>query len=255
MTVQLEFRNDFAFITLDRPEALNALNFQTLKDLGSTLDRIEESSARAIFFRGSGEKAFCAGADISELRGRTAIQELDGSLLGQTVFNRIETFKIPSLALIQGYALGGGCELALACTFRIASEKARFGLPEVKLGLVPGYGGTQRLARLIGPSKALEIMMTGRLVDAHEAFSIGLVNRVVSDDLLDASIEFAQSFSKFSLTTIRLIRDAVRRGMDSSLHQGLRIEADLSTISYRSFDGQEGLSAFSEKRKAVFKDK
>ena len=176
-------------------------------------------------------------------------------MLGQTVFNRIETFKIPSLALIQGYALGGGCELALACTFRIASEKARFGLPEVKLGLVPGYGGTQRLARLIGPSKALEIMMTGRLVDAHEAFSIGLVNRVVSDDLLDASIEFAQSFSKFSLTTIRLIRDAVRRGMDSSLHQGLRIEADLSTISYMSFDGQECLSAFSEKRKAVFKDK
>jgi len=255
MAVQLEFDNDFAFITLNRPEALNALNFQTLKDIGLALDHIEASSARAVFFKGAGDKAFCAGADISELRGRTAIEELDGSLLGQSLFNRIENFKVPSLALVQGYALGGGCELALACTFRIGTDKARFGLPEVKLGLVPGYGGTQRLPRLIGPAKALEIMMTGRMVDAHEALQIGLINRIFPSNLVEASIEFAQGFSKFSLTTTRLIREAVRRGMDSSLNQGLRIEADLSTITYRSFDGQEGLSAFSEKRPPVFKDR
>ena len=173
--IDLTRHDEFAVLTLSRPAVHNALSFELLRSLDSTLDQVEESDARCLIVRGAGQKAFCAGADISELSNRTLEQELDATLDGQRVISRLETLRQPSIALVNGYALGGGCELALACTFRLATSSARFGLPEVKLGLVPGYGGTQRLSRLIGVPRALEVMMSGRLIETEEALRVGLV--------------------------------------------------------------------------------
>lgn len=255
MSIELKRREEFAIVTIDRAAALNALNYGMLRALGRTLDEVESSDARAVFFTGAGVKAFCAGADIGELHGRTIPEEFAGTRLGQELFTRIENFALPSVAVVNGYALGGGCELAMACTFRIGTAAAKFGLPEVKLGLVPGYGGTQRLPRLVGMAVALEILMTGRMVPAEEALRIGLLNRVVEGDPLEAAMQFARAFSGHGLLALRLIRDAALRGRDTTLRDGLRIEADLSTLSMRSEDGREGPRAFLEKRPPVFGDK
>jgi len=255
MTVELKRYGDFAAITLNRPEALNALSFDIIREIGAAIDKAAcMQGLRALFFTGAGEKAFCAGADIKELRHRSLMEQKGGAELGQAVFAKLDDLPVASIALVNGYAFGGGLELALACTFRLASKNAKFGLPEIKLGLIPGYGGTQRLPRLIGDSRALEMIMTGRTVDADEALHLGLINRVAEGPLAAAGEEFARTFSDYSLPVLALARRAVQRAADHPLHDGLKIEADLSTLAYRTADAEEGMAAFEEKRKPEFKD-
>lgn len=255
MFIEYKRVDEFSVLTLNRPESLNALSFAMLREFSSHLDQIEASDARALIITGAGEKAFCAGADITELTGRPILDEYASTEYGQNLFSRLERLRVPSIALVNGFALGGGCEMALASTFRLATPRARFGLPEVKLGLVPGYGGTQRLPRLIGLGPALELMMSGRFVDAQEALRIGLVHRIVEGDPLTAAIEYGRQFTKFSLLALRLIRESAQRGLNTSLPEGLKIEADLSTLSMESADGREGTKAFVEKRAANFQDR
>jgi enoyl-CoA hydratase len=255
MNVKLTKTGNCALLTLDRPEALNALSNQIIRDIGAAFDEVATwSDVRALLITGAGDKAFCAGADIKELRNRRLIDQKRGAELGQAVFAKLDTLPIASIALVNGYAFGGGSELALACTFRLASPNAVFGLPEIKLGLIPGYGGTQRLPRLIGEGRALEIIMTARNVKADEAERIGLVNAVVEGDLLEAGLEFAGRFTRYSLPVLEFSRRAIQRAHDLPLHEGLRVEADLSTLAYRTNDAEEGMAAFQEKRKAEFKD-
>lgn len=254
MAVNLTRRDEAAIITLDRPEALNALSFSILRELGGVFDEVEASDARVLMITGAGGKAFCAGADIEELRNRTLVEQKRGAELGQGVFARLDTLAIPSLALINGFAFGGGLELALACTFRLATPNAKMGLPEIKLGLIPGYGGTQRLPRTVGEARALEMIMTGRTVDAQEAERIGLVNRVVEGDVLDEGLAFARQFTRYSLPVLGLARAAVKRAFDAPIHEGLKSEAEMSTLAYQTRDADEGMAAFTEKRKAEFND-
>lgn len=254
MTVKLTQREEFAIMTLDRQEALNALSFAIIEDISRAIDEAAEMPVRALIITGAGEKAFCAGADIKELRGRDLMAQKRGAEKGQAIFAKLDSFLVPSIAAINGYAFGGGLELAMACTFRVASPNAKMGLPEIKLGLIPGYGGTQRLPRLVGEARALEMIMTGRTVAAEEAERIGLVNRVVEGDTLEGAIAFARNFTCFSLPVLGFARDAVRRALDLPIHEGLKVEADLSTIAFRTADAEEGMAAFAEKRKAEFKD-
>ncbi len=254
MAIHLSRTDELALVTLDRPEVLNALNFDLLRDLGTALDQVAGSDARSLLITGTGERAFCAGADVKELIGRSLEAARRGAAFGQAIFAKLDTLPIPSIALINGYAFGGGLELALACTFRLATHTAKLGLPEIKLGLIPGYGGTQRLPRLIGESRALEMILTGRTVMAEEALQIGLVNRLVDGDLLEAGKSFAREMTGFSLPPLGFARDAVRRGLATSLEQGLEIEADLNTLAFQTADAVEGMMAFLEKRKPVFRD-
>lgn len=255
MSVTLEYSGQFAHICLDRTEALNALSFEILQTLDGKLQEVARSDARGLIVTGAGDKAFCAGADIPELMGRKLMDELNGAALGQAVFDRIADLRIPSVAVIHGYAFGGGLELALACTFRVATERARVGLPEVKLGLIPGYGGTQRLPRLVGEGRALELIMSGRTVEAQEAERIGLVHRIDNDgEPFEIGRRFLEPFLKHSLNALYFAREAVQRGYRLPLADGLRVERDLSTLAYRSDDAAEGLQAFVGKRKPTFKD-
>ncbi|WP_108262414.1 enoyl-CoA hydratase/isomerase family protein [Mangrovicoccus ximenensis] len=255
MSVELTRNGDIAVLTLNRPEALNALSFAILREIGSAFDEVAAMEGiRALLVTGAGDKAFCAGADIKELRHRPLMNQLTGAELGQAVFAKLDTLPVPSVALVNGYAFGGGSELALACTFRIASPNAVFGLPEIKLGLIPGYGGTQRLPRLVGEGRALEIIMTGRNVKAEEAERIGLVNAVAEGDLMEAGLDFAGWFTRYSLPALQFARRAVQRAGDLPLTEGLRVEAELSTMAYRMNDAEEGMAAFDEKRKPEFKD-
>ena len=255
MPVELTYVEEFALITLNRPEALNALSFSIIHELGAAFDAAAASDARALLITGAGAKAFCAGADIKELIGNPPEQHQIGVTLGQQTFAKLDDLRIPSIALINGYAFGGGLELALACTFRLATRNAIMALPEIKLGLIPAYGGTQRLPRLIGESRALEMILSGRNIDAVEAERIGLVNRLVDGDLLASGIEFARGLSGQSLATSRLARQAVHQGLGGSLEKGFAIEADRSTQAYQTADANEGINAFIEKRKAKFSDR
>lgn len=252
--IELSYHEEFALLTLNRPQALNALSFSLIEDIGRAIDEAGRSAARALIVTGAGEKAFCAGADIKELQQRGLAAQRAGAELGQAVFAKLDRLRIASVALVNGFAFGGGCELALACTFRLATRNAKFGLPEIKLGLIPGYGGTQRLPRLVGPARALEVVMSGRTVAADEALAIGLVNRIVEAPALGAAFAFAREFAGHGLLAQQFAREAVQRAADTSLHEGLRIEADLSTLAYRTADAEEGMQAFVEKRKAQFKD-
>lgn len=254
MTVVLTRNGEAAVITLTRPEALNALSFDILRQLGRAFDEVAATDARVLLITGAGDRAFCAGADIKELKGRGVVEEKRGTELGQSVFARLDTLPIPSIALVNGYAFGGGLEIALASTFRIAGPGAKLGMPEVKLGLIPGYGGTQRLPRLIGEARALEMILTGRTVDAREAERIGLVNRLADGDIIEAGLDFARQFTGYSLPILRYAREAVQRALDTPLGEGLKIEADLSTLAYRTEDADEGMAAFEEKRKPGFTD-
>lgn len=254
MTVELTQRNDCALLRLNRPEALNALSFGILKDIAAALDEVSLWKVRSLIVTGAGDKAFCAGADINELRGRSLIETKRGAELGQHTFARIERLPFPSIAAINGFAFGGGLELALACTFRLAGRNAKLGLPEIKLGLIPGYGGTQRLPRVIGEARALEMIMLGRTVGAEEAERIGLVTRIVDGEVLEAALAFAGEFSKFSLLTLGFAREAVSRALDLPIHEGLKVEADLSSLAFSTRDAEEGMAAFAEKRKASFRD-
>ena len=252
--IELVHDEEFAVLTIRRPAALNALSFALIGQIGDAIQAAGASKARALIITGEGGKAFCAGADIKELQNRGLAAQREGAELGQAMFGRLDRLPIPSVALVNGFAFGGGCELALACTLRLALPNAKFGLPEVKLGLIPGYGGTQRLPRLVGIGRALELVMSGRTVAAEEALAIGMVNRIVQAPGLDAAKAYAREFSGHGLRALQFAREAVQRSMDVTLHEGLRLEADLSTLAYRSRDAEEGMQAFVEKRKAVFRD-
>ena len=258
MPVELERRDGVAILTLNRPEALNALSFAVLGEIEARVNEvecgIEQGEVRALLVAGAGDRAFCAGADVKELMGRTPLEHRRGLRFGQALFERISDLPVPSIAIIDGFALGGGLELAMACTFRFATGAARMGLPEIKLGLVPGYGGTQRLPRLVGEANALDIVMTGRMVKAEEGLSMGLVNRVVEGDALEAGLAFAAELTRYSLPVLQLAREAVRRALDLSVHEGLEVEADIGALSYQTGDAQEGMNAFIEKRAPVFRD-
>jgi len=253
--VLYEKKNGIAYVTLNRPKVLNALNTPTWTDLKVAFeDARTDASVHGVILTGAGDKAFIAGADISELAHVDAYEAEESSRFGQGVLDLIENLGKPVIAAINGFALGGGCETAMACTIRIAAEHAKFGQPEVKLGLLPGGGGTQRLPRLIGEGRALELIMTGRTVDADEALRIGLVNRLVEGDPVQAGIAFAREFTRYGLPALRFAREAVHRAHDLPLHDGLKVEADLSTLAYATDDAKEGMAAFMEKRKPVFKD-
>ncbi len=254
MPIDLAFREGCAVLTLNRPEALNALSFAILGEIGAAIDKAAKSSARALIVTGAGPKAFCAGADIKELGSRDLMAQKRGAELGQAVFAKLDSLPIASIAVINGFAFGGGLELALACTFRLATTNARMGCPEIKLGLIPGYGGTQRLPRIIGEPRALELVMTGRTVDAVEAERIGLVSKIVSGDPVVEGLAFAKTFTGYSLPTLEFARAAVQRAQTVPLQEGLKIEADLSTLAYRTADAAEGIVAFAEKRPPRFRD-
>lgn len=254
MVVALSRRDEAALITLNRPQALNALSFSIVDELGAVFDEVAKSDARVLLITGAGDKAFCAGADIKELRDRDLLAQKRGAEKGQAVFGKLASLPMPSVAVINGYAFGGGLELAMACTFRLATPNARLGLPEIKLGLIPGYGGTQRLPRLIGEARALEMIMTGRAINADEAERIGLVNRVIEGDPIEQALAFSREFTCHSLPALGFARAAVTRALDVSLLEGLRIESDLSTLTFRMKDAEEGMAAFQEKRKPKFRD-
>ncbi len=255
MSLQLRRLDELALITLERPAALNALSFELLRELGTAFDEVAASDARGLLITGAGDRAFCAGADISELMGRSQAAIREGTAFGQGIFAKLDALAMASIALVNGYAFGGGLELALACTFRVAAPSARLGLPEIKLGLIPGYGGTQRLPRLIGEARALELILTGRAVPAEEALAIGLVNRIADGDLIEAGKSYAREMTGYSLRALALARDAVQRGLQTTLHEGLAIETDLNTLAFETEDATEGMAAFLEKRKAVFRDR
>jgi len=255
MAIELSRVEEFALIRLNRPQALNALSFKLVGDLSRAIDEVAAGNARALLVTGTGDKAFCAGADIAELAGRTLAQTKRGAELGQAVMARIERLPMPSVAIVNGYAFGGGLELALACTFRLVTPNAKLGLPEIKLGLMPGYGGTQRLPRAVGEARALEMILTAKTVDAQTALAWGLASRLVEGDPLAAGIAFAREFSGYSLPALGFAREAVQRALDTPVHEGLRIEADLSTLAFQTEDAAEGMAAFMAKRKPAFKDR
>jgi enoyl-CoA hydratase len=255
MPVVLSRREEFAVLTLDRQEALNALSFAILEEISGAFDRAAEMDVRALIITGAGTKAFCAGADIKELRGRDLAAQKRQAERGQAIFAKLDSLPVASVAVINGYAFGGGLELALASTFRLATSNAKVGLPEIKLGLIPGYGGTQRLPRMVGEARALEMIMTGRTVAAEEALAIGLVNRIAEGDPVEAGIAFAREFSGYSLPTLGFAREAVQRALDLPVHEGLKVEADLGTLAFRTADAEEGMAAFADKRKPAFRDR
>jgi len=255
MLPTLQAHQDCLILTFNRPEALNALSFSILDHLVKLLQGVKKSCARALIITGSGDKAFCAGADIKELLGRSRQEQQAGSEFGQSVFQEIENLSIPSVALINGYAFGGGLELALACTFRLATPNAKLGLPEIKLGLIPGYGGTQRLSRTIGITKANELILTGKTIDAQQAMAMGILNKILeSGNTLDQALAFCAEFSSYSLPVLSFAKSAVLRSFDVGLHEGLKLESNLSTLAYSLEDANEGMQAFLDKRKPQFKD-
>lgn len=253
----LNVENGIAAITLNRPKKLNALNFELLKELEQALKEIYlDSSIKIMIITGSGDKAFAAGADISELRENNKNTGTMFSEYGSYVFKMIEQLEIPSIAAINGFALGGGCELALACDIRFASDIAKLGQPEVNLGIIPGYGGTQRLTHLVGKAKSMELTLTGDMVDAEEALKIGLVNRVFpQDSLMEETISFANKIISKSKPVITAARKAINAATNLSKLEGLRYESELFGELCETEDFKEGTSAFLDKRKPEFKDK
>jgi enoyl-CoA hydratase len=242
-------------ITVNRPEKLNALNRATLVEIDAAFAAMgSDPAVGAILLTGAGPKAFIAGADINELARQTPVEGREYTLFGQGVLERIEALGKPVLAAVNGYALGGGCEIALACTLRFASSAARFGQPEVNLGIIPGYGGTQRLARLIGRGRAQEMILTGEMIDAAEAHRIGLVNAVVPpEELIPRTESVARTILSKGPLAVRYALDAVHRGLDMPAREGLAYEAALFSVLCASEDMKEGTKAFLEKRQAQFR--
>ncbi|TBR39021.1 MULTISPECIES: enoyl-CoA hydratase/isomerase family protein [Dyella] len=242
-------------ITVNRPDKLNALNRDTLNELTLAFNQAaQDDSVRAVILAGAGEKAFVAGADISEMNGYTPTQAQGFSRAGQQLMTRIERLGKPVVARIQGFALGGGMELAMACHLRIASEKAKFGQPEINLGLIPGFGGTQRLLRLAGRQAALELCLTGALIQAQRAYELGIVSRVVAPEALDETVNtLADQLAASAPLAAAGILDAVLQGGETSLDQGLEFETQAFALAFSTDDMREGTSAFLEKRKPEFK--
>ena len=255
-TVLIEKRESVAVLTINRPDKLNALNSKVHAEGVSALDELrKDKTVRVVVITGAGEKSFIAGADISEFAGQTSVSQRN-LFLEKTLFNSIDNFPKPIIAMINGFCLGGGCELALACDIRVASEKARFGQPEINLGIIPGGGGTQRLTRLIGEGKAMELILMGDMIDAQTALNLGLVNNVFStEELEEKTFAMANKIAKKSPIALQMAKEAVKIASRSTLEEGLRREIDLFAICFSSEDKKEGVSAFLEKRKPVFKGK
>lgn len=243
-----------AMLTINRPEARNALNSQVLADLGAAIDLIAaDRGVRAVIVTGAGDKAFVAGADIGEMKDLDADGARHFAAAGQRVFSKLANLPQPVIAAVGGYALGGGCELALACDIRIASETARFGQPEVGLGITPGFGGTQRLARLIGSGQAKWLVFSGQMITAAEALALGLVERVVAPDQLMATArELAEKIAGNSPVAVAQAKQAIDRGIEMPLVDGLDVEADAFSDCFRTGEPREGMTAFFEKRKPQF---
>jgi enoyl-CoA hydratase len=255
--VKAEVREGILYVTVDRPKVLNALNAQTVEEIYKVFaEGRDDANVKAVIVTGGGEKAFVAGADINELAQKTPITGKDTSERGQFILSYIERFPKIVIAAINGFALGGGCELALACHIRIASDKAQIGLPEVTLGIIPGYGGTQRMARLLGKGKALELICTGDRINASDAEKIGLVNRVVpADQLMTTCEEMAKKIISRGPLAVRASIEAVNNGLNMSFEEGQFLEATLFGLLCASDDTKEGMRAFLEKRAANFTGK
>lgn len=257
-TIRLDREEDgIAVITINRPDKLNALNADTVSQLDAVLrDVAADDAIRAIIVTGAGEKAFVAGADIAELAQMGPVDGVKVSRAGQETFRFLERMSVPVIAAVNGFALGGGLELALACHIRVASSRAKFGLPEVKLGIIPGYGGTVRLPRLVGRGRALELMLSGDMIDAQEALRIGLVNHVEEPDaLLDAARGLARRITANGPIAIRLALEAVDRGMSTTIDDAQILESNLFGLLASTEDMREGMQAFLEKRKPGFRNR
>src|SRR5881227_2086145 len=255
--ILLEKRNAIAYVTINRPKVLNALNMATMEELRAAFHDIKnDKNMRVVIFAGAGEKAFIAGADISELAKHDAVSGKEYTHRGQNVLNLIENLGKPVIACINGFALGGGCEIAMACTMRLATDSAKLGQPEVKLGIIPGYGGTQRLPRLVGKGIAMQLLLTGEMISAQEAHRIGLVNEVVpAGQLISRAEAIAQAIIKNAPLAIQYCLEAVNKGMEMALAEGLYLEAVLFGAACATEDKKEGTTAFLEKRAAQFKGK
>jgi len=253
-TLLLTEDNGVAIVTINRPKALNALNSMVLDELSQIFDEIAVNDAiKAVIIIGSGEKAFVAGADITEMKDLNLIEGKMFGEKGQSTFLKIEQFTKPVIAAVHGFALGGGCELAMACDIRVASEAAKFGQPEVGLGIVPGFGGTQRLARLVGRGMAKLLIYTADIIDAQEALRIGLVQKVVAPEvLLDEAKAIAKRILKKSSSAVYMAKDAINRGIEMDISNAMQYEAYIFGICFASEDQKEGMTAFVEKRKPTF---
>jgi enoyl-CoA hydratase len=256
-TVTYEKKGGIAYVTLNRPKVLNALNKTALADLRAAFeDARDDSSLHGVILTGAGDKSFIAGADINEVATDTPVQAEEKTRRGQHLMDLIENLGKPVVAAINGFALGGGCEAALACTIRLAAETAKFGLPEVKLGIIPGYGGTQRLPRLIGKGVALQLILSGAMIDAQEAYRIGLVNEVVPNaELIGRAEAILNQIGANAPLSVRYALEAVNKGMETSLAEGLVLESTFVAICTSTEDKKEGTSAFLEKRPAKFQQR
>jgi len=254
LTILYDVRDAIAFVTINRPDKLNALNDQVVEDLRDAAERIAtDPEVRGALITGAGPKAFIAGADIADLARQGPFDGKARALRGQAVLRRLETCGKPVIAAVNGFALGGGCELAMACHIRVASENARFGQPEVKLGIIPGYAGTQRLPRLVGKGRALQLLLGGEMIDAQEAYRIGLVNKVVpADQLLAEAEQLLRGILAQGPVAVRLVLEAVERGLEMTLDEASNLEANLFGLLASSKDMREGLTAFLEKRPPKF---
>lgn len=255
--VLTELEDGILTITINRPQVLNALNTETLSELRMTIKEAGETEeVKSVIITGAGEKSFVAGADIAQMRDLEVLEGRTMTILGQDVFTEIENLDKPVIAAVNGYALGGGCELAMACDIRIASEKARFGQPEVNLGIIPGYGGTQRLSRLIGKGRAKYYIFTGEMMTAQEAFNFGLVDKVVApEELMTKAREVAKTIMAKAPIAIMMAKRAINRGLDMDLASGIAYETEAYTTTFATQDRIEGMGAFVEKRKANFQSK
>lgn len=255
--ILLEKEDNLAIVTINRPKALNALNSETLADLDLVITDIEnDRNIYCVIITGSGEKAFVAGADISEMKDLSEEQGKEFGILGNRVFRRLEKLDKPVIAAISGFALGGGCELAMSCDIRIASEKAKFGQPEAGLGITPGFGGTQRLPRIVGMGKAKELIYTGTIVKADEALRIGLVNKVVPlESLMEEARAMANVIISNAPIAVKLCKDAINKGMQVDMDSAIQIEAEDFGKCFVTEDQVEGMSAFIERRTKKFQNK
>lgn len=252
----VEVENEIAVVTISREKSLNALNSETLAELKECFENISErKDVRVLILTGAGKKAFVAGADISEMVNATPAEGRKMGMLAKEAFMLLETMPQVTIAAVNGYALGGGCEISMACDIRIASDNAKFGQPEVGLGILPGFGGTQRLARLVGKGRAKEIIFTCDQIDAQEAYRIGLANKVVpQEELLNTCKSMAEKIMSKGSYAISLAKEAINTGLETDLASGLTLEADLFGLSFSTADKKEGMTAFLEKRKANLTD-
>lgn len=253
--VLCKIEGGLAEVTINRPQALNALNSETLQELGKIIEDLAgKKEIGAVIITGAGEKSFVAGADITQMKDMSALEARTFGKLGQKIFSAIETMPQVVIAVVNGFALGGGCELAMACDIRLASKKAKFGQPEVTLGITPGFAGTQRLPRLVGRAIAKELIYTGDTIDAEEAYRIGLVNKIYEpEQLMDKAREFVNKILSRGIWAVKLSKSAINNGMNMDTESAYNYEAEIFGLCFATDDQKEGMTAFVEKRKADFK--